>query len=309
MINIYQVAYKNLLRKKTRSFLTVVGIALSAWVLVSLFGFNAGYEQALNKDIDNMGFQVLVTAKGCPYEAATLMLKGGTGLRYMNQSLIGEIVKNNEVEKTIQKTRPDYIVNLSCVNKTDSEKAPERAHAVQVAGAQNCALVCKENVIRFIQFSTDMVYSGNKGTPYTLDDVPDPNIVYGKTKWEADQAITEIGGSYVIIRSPMVLGLKRLTQGSFVDWMLENIRNNTPFPLFIDHYRTPIVVDDLIDIIFRLAESDVIGTLLAGGNQDMNRVQMGRMFLDAMGKPYDLIREVYLKEVKRRNVKLRMRIN
>ena len=27
-----------------------------------------------------MGFQMLVVAKGCPYEAATLMLKGGTGL-------------------------------------------------------------------------------------------------------------------------------------------------------------------------------------------------------------------------------------
>ena len=219
-------------------------------------------------------------------------------VEYKNIGINMDIRIYNEVEKTIQETRPDYIVNLSCVNKTDSEKDPERAHAVQVVGAQNCARVCKENVIRFIQFSTDMVYSGNKGTPYTLDDVPDPNIVYGKTKWEADQAIAQIGGSYVIIRSPMVLGLKRLTRGSFVDWMLENIRNNTPFPLFIDNYRTPIVVDDLIDIIFRLAESDVIGTLLAGGNQDMNRVQMGRMFLDAMGKPYDLIREVYLKEVK-----------
>lgn len=99
MINIYQVAYKNLLRKKTRSMLTIVGIALSAWVLVSLFGFNNGYEQALNRDIDNLGFQVLVTAKGCPYEAATLMLKGGTGLRYMDESLINEIIKNKEVEK------------------------------------------------------------------------------------------------------------------------------------------------------------------------------------------------------------------
>ncbi|MFH0887299.1 MAG: ABC transporter permease [bacterium] len=98
MINIYQVAYKNLLRKKTRSLLTMVGIALSAWVLVSLFGFNNGYEQALNKDIDNMGFQILVTAKGCPYEAATLMLKGGTGLRYMKESLMSEITKNKEVE-------------------------------------------------------------------------------------------------------------------------------------------------------------------------------------------------------------------
>ncbi len=99
-MKIYQVAYKNLLRKKVRSGLTLLGIALSAWVLVSLFGFNKGYEQALNRDIDNMGFQVLVTAKGCPYEAATLMLKGGTGLRYMNESVVDEILRHEEVEKT-----------------------------------------------------------------------------------------------------------------------------------------------------------------------------------------------------------------
>lgn len=99
MISITQVAYKNLLRKKTRSVLTIVGIALSAWVLVSLLGFNRGYESALNKDIDNMGFQVLVAAKGCPYEAATLMLKGGTGLRYMKQSVIQDILKHPEVER------------------------------------------------------------------------------------------------------------------------------------------------------------------------------------------------------------------
>jgi len=99
MISIYTVSYKNLLRKKTRSLLTVVGIGLSAWVLASLLGFNQGYESALNKDIDNMGFQVLLTAKGCPYEAATLMLKGGTGLRYMKESIVDQVLSNEEVEK------------------------------------------------------------------------------------------------------------------------------------------------------------------------------------------------------------------
>jgi len=98
-ISVYQVAAKNLLRKKNRSALTVLGIGLSAWVLLSLLGFNRGYEAALNKDIDNMGFQVLVAAKGCPYEAATLMLKGGTGLRYMNESVIRDILRHPEVEK------------------------------------------------------------------------------------------------------------------------------------------------------------------------------------------------------------------
>ncbi len=97
-MNIYSVAYKNLLRKKTRTALTAAGIALSAWVLATLLGFNRGYETGLNRDIDNMGFQVLLTAKGCPYEAATLMLKGGTGLRYMLEDVVKTVSSNPEVE-------------------------------------------------------------------------------------------------------------------------------------------------------------------------------------------------------------------
>jgi len=97
-ISVFEVAYKNLLRKKTRSLLTVLGIAMAAWVLVSLFGFNKGYETSLNKDIDNLGFQMLVVAKGCPYEAATLMLKGGTGLKYMKEEIASAVAAEPEVE-------------------------------------------------------------------------------------------------------------------------------------------------------------------------------------------------------------------
>jgi putative ABC transport system permease protein len=99
MITNFQIAYKNLLRKRIRSFLTVIGIALSSWVLVSLLGFNQGYEKALNKDVDNMGFQMMIMAKGCPYEAATLMLKGGTGLKYMKESIMKDIAKEPDVAK------------------------------------------------------------------------------------------------------------------------------------------------------------------------------------------------------------------
>jgi putative ABC transport system permease protein len=99
MLSIYKVCYKNLLRKKVRSSLTIIGVGLSAWVLASLMGFNKGYEASLNRDIDNMGFQIVVTAKGCPYEAATLMLKGGTSLRYMKEDIVNQIAANTEVDK------------------------------------------------------------------------------------------------------------------------------------------------------------------------------------------------------------------
>lgn len=99
MISLFQIACKNLLRKKARTLLTLVGIMLSSWVLVSLLGFNRGYEHALNRDIDNMGYQLMVMAKGCPYEAATMMLQGGTGLRYIEQSMVDSIVNRPEVDK------------------------------------------------------------------------------------------------------------------------------------------------------------------------------------------------------------------
>ena len=96
-MNIFQVSYKNLFRRKTRTSLTIVGIMLSIWVLVTLLGFNRGYENSLNNSIEGMGFQIVLTAKGCPYEAATLMLQGGAGMRYMPQELVEEVTLMPEV--------------------------------------------------------------------------------------------------------------------------------------------------------------------------------------------------------------------
>ncbi|MDR1124117.1 MAG: ABC transporter permease, partial [Elusimicrobiota bacterium] len=96
-LNIFQVSYKNLFRRKVRTALTITGIMLSTWVLVTLLGFNRGYENSLNDNIEGMGFQIVLTAKGCPYEAATLMLKGGTGLRYMPQKLVESVAGRPEV--------------------------------------------------------------------------------------------------------------------------------------------------------------------------------------------------------------------
>jgi putative ABC transport system permease protein len=99
MITRFHIAYRNLQRKKARTLLTFGGIALSAWVLVSLLGFNRGYEAALNRDVDNLGYQLMVMAKGCPYEAATMMLQGGTGFRYINETWLDTLRADPEIDR------------------------------------------------------------------------------------------------------------------------------------------------------------------------------------------------------------------
>jgi putative ABC transport system permease protein len=94
----YKLALNSLSRRKTRTILTIGGVALAIAVLVSLLGFNVGYKDALADNIRGLGYEVLVTAKGCPYEAATLILKGGGGLKFMDEKTQSTIKGDEEVD-------------------------------------------------------------------------------------------------------------------------------------------------------------------------------------------------------------------
>lgn len=97
MRKLFILAYKNLYRRKIRSILTIGGVGIAIAVLVSLLGFNEGYRIALEKDVSNLGSQVLVTAKGCPYELATVALVGAGALRYLSDDTIVKIKQDKEV--------------------------------------------------------------------------------------------------------------------------------------------------------------------------------------------------------------------
>lgn len=91
------LASKNLLRRPVRSVLTIAGVSLAVAVAVSLGGFNLGYRQALDRSIERLGFQMMIMAKGCPYEAATMMLKGGTGLLYLPADIYNTVKSDESI--------------------------------------------------------------------------------------------------------------------------------------------------------------------------------------------------------------------
>jgi putative ABC transport system permease protein len=94
----FALAVKNLRRRIVRTGLTVLGVALAVTVAVSLGGFMLGYKSAIDKSITMLGFQVMIMAKGCPYEAATMMLKGGTGLLYLPSDTYDKVKSDPDIE-------------------------------------------------------------------------------------------------------------------------------------------------------------------------------------------------------------------
>src|ERR1051325_6792250 len=94
----FVLATKNLRRRPVRTGLTVAGVALAVTVAVSLGGFMLGYRGAIDKSINMLGFQVMIMAKGCPYEAATMMLKGGSGLLYLPADTYDKVKSDPDIE-------------------------------------------------------------------------------------------------------------------------------------------------------------------------------------------------------------------
>jgi putative ABC transport system permease protein len=90
-------AVSGLLYQRTRSLLAMTGIALATALLASTLGFQSGYERSLARNIEAMGYQILVTGKGCPHEAATLILRGGSIPMYIREEVHREIVAQPEV--------------------------------------------------------------------------------------------------------------------------------------------------------------------------------------------------------------------
>ncbi|MEE2751374.1 MAG: ABC transporter permease [Myxococcota bacterium] len=79
------------------SAISVLGVAFAVFLVTTLQGFVSGYQQAVSRDVDGLGYDLLITARGCPYEAATLMLRGGVGLRYMPDSVLESLRADGDV--------------------------------------------------------------------------------------------------------------------------------------------------------------------------------------------------------------------
>ena len=91
------LAARNLARNPLRAGLTITGIAVSVAVFLTISAFYGGYRASLDRTVDQMGYEVLVTAKGCPYEAATLVMKGGNIPMYVDERVFDQIRKDPEV--------------------------------------------------------------------------------------------------------------------------------------------------------------------------------------------------------------------
>ena len=97
-MNFIRFALKNLFAHKTRTILTLGSMTVAVAVLFTLVSFNRGYERALKTQLQGMGIHMMVVPVGCPYEAASLILKGGKIPNYLPADVLKEVQAIPEID-------------------------------------------------------------------------------------------------------------------------------------------------------------------------------------------------------------------
>lgn len=116
-----------------------------------------------------------------------------------------DVTNLDSCKAAFKKYKPQYCINTAAYTAVDkAESEPEKAFAVNVTGAQNLALVCKEFDAVLLHVSTDFVFDGENTKPYKTTDKTNPINVYGETKLKGEIAIQNIWGKHFIVRTSWV---------------------------------------------------------------------------------------------------------
>ncbi len=147
------------------------------------------------------------------------------------------------IRQTIRKNQPDIIVNPAAYTAVDkAESDSEMAMAVNGIAPGILAEEALRAGAILVHYSTDYVFDGTKPAPYSEEDMPNPQSVYGRTKLAGEQTIRATGCKHLILRTSWVYGVHG---GNFVKTVLRLAKERNELRIVADQFGAPTWARDL----------------------------------------------------------------
>ena len=112
---------------------------------------------------------------------------------------------SDSVRRVLRDAKPDVIVNAAAYTAVDKAET-EHGLATQVNAVAPGFLgeEAKRLGALLVHYSTDYVFDGEKRSPYTEEDTPNPLNHYARTKLQGERAIVASGCRHLILRTSWV---------------------------------------------------------------------------------------------------------
>jgi dTDP-4-dehydrorhamnose reductase len=167
-----------------------------------------------------------------------------------------DLARTQEAARLIEKIRPDAVINCAAFhNVPKCEEQPAQAFLINCVAVRDLAASCAQRGIRFVTFSSDYVFSGDKREPYREDEKPEPLQVYGVTRLAGEcMAVAMAPAHAVVVRTCGLYGRSgaKSKDGNFVDGRVADARAGRRIEMACEQTVAPTSTDDLSRAVLAL---------------------------------------------------------
>jgi dTDP-4-dehydrorhamnose reductase len=162
-----------------------------------------------------------------------------------------DVTDRGAVHDVVTTWRPTAVIHCAAHTAVDlCESQPERAHHVNALAVRWVAEACDRVGAHLVAVGTDYVFDGTSRVPYTEWDSPNPQSVYGASKWAGEREAAALGPRAAVARTSWVCG----EHGSnMVMTVLRLLGGDGPLRFVDDQRGHPTFCADLAPVLRRLA--------------------------------------------------------
>jgi dTDP-4-dehydrorhamnose reductase len=197
-----------------------------------------------------------------------------------------DVRDRDAVRAAVRHGRPDMIVHLAAETSLErSDAEPEHAWLTNTVATRYLALEARRARIPLVYISTAGVFDGDKDTPYTEFDRPNPLNMYGRSKYEGELVVRELVEEHYIVRAGWMVGGGAAKDHKFVAKILAQLRAGaTTIHAVTDKLGTPTYTPDFARCFLNLVESELYGLyhMVCGG--EGSRYDVAARILEVLGR-------------------------
>lgn len=164
----------------------------------------------------------------------------------------------SSVSGILAEVQADWVINAAAFhNVPKCEESPEEAFSINCFAVRKLASICRSRNMRFMTFSTDYVFSGDKGSSNSEDDIPRPLQTYGLTKYAGELSAFWAAPEHTfVVRTCGLYGHagSKSKGGNFIDNRIADGRRGGVLEISCEQIVSPTSTDDLSKAVYQLLQ-------------------------------------------------------
>jgi dTDP-4-dehydrorhamnose reductase len=201
-----------------------------------------------------------------------------------------DLADREATREAILSVAPDVIIHAAACTDVDGiEREPERGELGNAQATRHVAEAAGLAGAYLLAVSTDMVFPGDGGAPYSEDAQTAPISAYGRSKLAAERVVLDADPAFAVARTAWLYGG---AGKHFPRTVLTVLRDRGGIDVVDDEFGSPTFAGDLAEALVRLAAARGSGVFHLVNEGRASRYELARATAAAAGIDASAMRRI-----------------